>query len=145
MSAGASHVGFDDLMATFDTMGAPEGFVQLALNATGDVVEAKAKDNVRAQGLILEGRLRSGIARRTIAWDEVIVGVFDVIYAAIHEFGGVITPKRAKWLVFDVDGETVFTKKVTIPARPYMRPAVYDNLDTLRETFAAVLRRTMLK
>lgn len=47
------------------------------------------------------------------------------IYAAIHEFGGVILPTNGPYLVFEgKDGKLVFTKSVTMPARPYIRPAV---------------------
>ena len=50
-------------------------------------------------------------------------GSRDVRYALIHELGGVIVPRKAKALVFEIDGEVVRVKKVTIPARPYLRPA----------------------
>ncbi len=42
-------------------------------------------------------------------------------YAAIHQCGGKIRPKNKKFLVFPgADGDTVFAKEVTIPARPYI-------------------------
>ena len=51
-------------------------------------------------------------------------GVRDVIYALIHELGGVITPKTAKALMIpQADGSVRFAASVTIPARPYLRPA----------------------
>lgn len=70
----------------------------------------------------------------------------NVIYARIHEFGGVIRPKNKKYLRFKVLSSMRFmslrgnkrlrnpvgsyrwvaTKKVTIPARPFMRPAIED-------------------
>lgn len=49
----------------------------------------------------------------------------NVRYAAIHEFGGVIRPKTANFLKFQVeDGSWVYTKKVTMPQRPYLAPAL---------------------
>jgi phage gpG-like protein len=43
-----------------------------------------------------------------------------MIYAAIHQFGGVIKPKSGKFLVFTTaDGHTVFVRSVKIPARPF--------------------------
>jgi phage gpG-like protein len=42
------------------------------------------------------------------------------IYAAIHQFGGTILPKKAKRLVFTLKGKTVFATRVTMPARPYL-------------------------
>ena len=51
-------------------------------------------------------------------------GVRDVVYALIHELGGTITPKTAKALKIPMpDGTFRFVKSVTIPARPYLRPA----------------------
>lgn len=47
----------------------------------------------------------------------------DLEYAAMQEFGGEIVPKNAKMLAFEVEGKLVFAKRVTIPARPYLRPA----------------------
>lgn len=41
-------------------------------------------------------------------------------YAAIHQFGGTIVPKSADALAFVIGGQLVRTKKVTIPARPYL-------------------------
>lgn len=41
-------------------------------------------------------------------------------YAAIHQFGGTIVPKSADALAFVIGGQFVRTKKVTIPARPYL-------------------------
>lgn len=51
-------------------------------------------------------------------------GVRDVVYALIHELGGTITAKTAKALAIPLpDGGVAFVKSVTIPARPYLRPA----------------------
>lgn len=51
-------------------------------------------------------------------------GVQDVVYALIHELGGIIRPKRAKALAIPQEGGgVILVKSVTIPARPYLRPA----------------------
>ena len=47
----------------------------------------------------------------------------NVVYARIHEYGGVITPKQADMLHFTIDGKEIFTDEVQMPARPYLRPA----------------------
>lgn len=44
----------------------------------------------------------------------------NLIYGAIHQFGGVIVPRTADALVFRLGGHLVVAKKVTIPARPYL-------------------------
>lgn len=42
------------------------------------------------------------------------------VYAAIHQFGGVIRPKTKKFLSFvGSDGNRHFVRKVTMPARPF--------------------------
>ncbi len=51
--------------------------------------------------------------------DSLVIGS-DLVYAAIHQFGGEIRPKTAKALIFPFQGETVFAKVVRIPARPYL-------------------------
>lgn len=45
----------------------------------------------------------------------------NVKYAPTHQFGATITPKTARRLVFPgPNGQLIFAKKVTIPARPFM-------------------------
>jgi len=67
-------------------------------------------------------------------------GSKDVRYALIHELGGRIVPRNAPALMFEVDGQFVRTQQVTIPARPYLRPAAdatYPQLAAnIREGFA---------
>lgn len=69
-------------------------------------------------------------------------GSKDVRYAMIHELGGRIVAKNAPALMFEVNGQFVRTQSVTIPARPYLRPAAdatYPNLAAnIREGFAAL-------
>jgi phage gpG-like protein len=60
-------------------------------------------------------------------------------YAAIHEYGWIITPKKWKYLVFQKGGKTIFAKKVRIPKRPYLRPALADSQSKIREYFAKAL------
>ena len=69
----------------------------------------------------------------------------NVIYAAIQEFGGTITPKNGPFLVFMIDGELVFARQVTIPARPYMRPGFDESrveaVATIGRNFEALVLR----
>jgi phage gpG-like protein len=80
---------------------------------------------------------RSGTLARSIDYavrgESVTVGS-GIIYAAIHQFGGTITPKQAKRLVFRIGNRTIFTKKVTIPARPYLGISGENAEDILDQT-----------
>jgi phage virion morphogenesis protein len=77
------------------------------------------------QTLLDSGRLRDSITHR-VGGDTVEIGS-DVVYAAIHQFGGTIRAKTAKGLAFTLpwlktktdDGRRV-VQSVTIPARPYL-------------------------
>lgn len=67
-----------------------------------------------------------------------VVGVDDVrietnlIYAAIHQFGGTIKPKNGRYLVFPLGEQTIFAKEVDIPARPFMGLSE-DNIDEIEQ------------
>lgn len=62
----------------------------------------------------LVGSLTGAATTSTAAWGT------NKIQAAIHQFGGIIRPKRAKALAFAGINGLVVTKKVTMPARPYL-------------------------
>lgn len=56
-------------------------------------------------------------------------------YARIHQYGGVIRPKKAKALTFALaDGTLVKVKKVVMPARPYIGLSVTDKDDLVELT-----------
>lgn len=67
--------------------------------------------------------VKSGDLRKKLDIDAndttAIVGS-NLEYAAIHQFGGVIKPKKAKVLAFNVGGKNIFANKVTIKANPYL-------------------------
>ncbi|WP_326522719.1 phage virion morphogenesis protein [Sphingomonas sp.] len=92
------------------------GRAQLAANAQG-----KSGAPLRDTGL-----LQRSISAKADG-DGVTLGT-NKIQARIHQFGGVIKPKKAKMLAFPgPTGEIIFAKKVTIPARPYL-PLRRDSL-----------------
>ena len=68
--------------------------------------------------LVDSSRLVQSISRQR-SGNTVQVGT-NVIYGAIHQFGGEIKPKKAKVLHFQIDGNSIFARKVTIPARPFL-------------------------
>lgn len=67
--------------------------------------------------------VKSGDLRKKLDIDasetEALVGS-NLEYAAIHQFGGVIKPKKAKILAFSINGQDVFAHKVTIKANPFL-------------------------
>ena len=99
-----------------------------AVQAGALLVQNAATGRLRTGYLLLSGTLRRSIQSRrersTRGGVSYTVGPRGVPYATIHEFGGTIRP-RGEFLVFQVGGELIFARQVTIPARPYMRPA-YD-------------------
>ena len=72
--------------------------------------------------LTLSGDLRKSIRWQLLDSQSVLVGT-NVKYAAIHQFGGTIRPKKGKALAFG--GR--FVQSVTIPARPYLGISEQDN------------------
>lgn len=106
---------------------------------------AKANHAWRNRSGTLEGSIRiAEFAEPSGAGFRGTWGSLDVRYALIHELGGVIKPVRAPALVFQVDGQWVRTQQVTIPARPYLRPAadaMYPNLaGNIRGAYRRLLR-----
>jgi len=90
------------------------------------------------------GTLRSSIMPilATIIGGRVQGGIgTNVIYARIHEFGGVINrsaifPKNAEALHFFIGGKEIFAKRVgpaqiNMPARPYALPSLRETEDIM--------------
>ena len=65
-----------------------------------------------------EGGLNDSIEGRgdasTASWGS------NLVYARIHQLGGVIRPRRRRRLRFELGNRTVFARQVTIPPRPYI-------------------------
>ena len=71
-------------------------------------------------------------------------------YARVHEYGGekefIISPVNAKALMFQMNGETIFAKRVVhppLPARPFMRPALDFMKPQIVEGLQETLREVM--
>lgn len=96
----------------FVTQTSPEGAKWAALNPAYKPL----KKNSRI--LTESGRLGGSINHQD-GRDWTRVGT-NVIYAAIHQFGGTIVPKSASHLVFRLATGIVHALSVTIPARPYL-------------------------
>lgn len=106
--------------------------------AGGHVIEGHAKVNASSgrPGLEVQtGALVNSInveeSKQSATYAEVNVGP-SVVYARIHEYGGVIVQRR---------GEKDIT--IVIPARPYMRPAVDNNEDDIETAVGTEIRRNL--
>jgi len=129
-----------------DNLGKSPQAVRFAMAKVGALLERAVK--IKLSGEVLKvrtGRLRSSIThevRDVGGAVELVVGT-NVVYARIHEFGGVILPKRARFLVFEVGGKKVFARKVTIPRRPYFEPALDESAPKMAKTFGEELERRL--
>lgn len=94
--------------------------------------EAEAKKSFGREGNLKSrtGRLRASIRSGLINDSTGFVGT-DVIYGPIHETGGVIRPVRSNWLRFQIDGQWKTVKQVIIPPRPFIGPAVENNINKI--------------
>jgi phage virion morphogenesis protein len=103
----------------------------------------------------------SGMLRRSITFaagqNNVVIGS-NRVYAAVHQFGGVIRAKTANGLFFFLGGAGpnlptasgkktkagvkvgVHVQSVTIPARPYLGLSVIDQRDVIETVDGFILR-----
>jgi phage gpG-like protein len=109
------------------------------------VVEGKAKRSfgeARKPG-IGTGRLRASIqssARREGAGFAGRIGS-DLVYASIHEFGGVIRPRASEYMTFQTAEGWRRVKQVVMPRRPYIQPAIIESLDDITKLIYKEVRR----
>jgi phage gpG-like protein len=100
----------------------------------GALIAGEAKRNVRGGGSRLNvrtGRLSRSLTAVRIGRGRVAVGT-NVIYAPVHEFGATITAKNAPYLRFQYprrSGQWHSVRSVTIPARPFLGPALASKRD----------------
>lgn len=113
-----------------------------AVDEGGAVIQFNAQLNARdVFSDNQRGQLRNSIrveSNTTVTGAEAEIGP-HVIYGRIQELGGTIRPVHAQALHWVIDGEDRFAKKVTIPARPYLRPAAEDHITQITD----VMRRTI--
>lgn len=119
--------------------------VDISVRAGAELIKRSIQDKIREQGLVDSGALLKSVlisrgtsrATRVISYEVTTEVVGD--YDWVHEFGATIEPRNAPFLVFEIDGYLVFTKRVVIPARPFFRPGMdearYEAHAAIRETF----------
>ena len=135
-------------------------FRSLKLDATIANFEKNLKAGITASVIMVEGdikkneltgqilNVRSGALRRSIThrvtrlpggWQGQ-VGT-NLIYAPVHEFGATIRAKHSAYLRFKAGGSWHSVREVTIPARPFMRPALENNIGAIIATIKAHVGR----
>ena len=93
----------------------------------------RAGPGLRGGGTLTDtGRLRGSISR-SVSGPEVAVGT-NLVYAAIHHFGGTIVRKEA--------GENAAVKSVTLPARPWLEIDAVAEAD-IADVVAEYLRKAL--
>lgn len=137
-----------------------------------------AKSNIKAQGLIktrtLSRSIHEEVSMQGSSVAKAEIGT-NLEYAAIHEFGGVVRPKTAKYLAVPVgnykgsprkhprlklrktaggtlvmvDGsgrvQYVLKKSVEVPAQPYLRPAFDEHKDEAVEDMGRAFKALVMK
>lgn len=127
-----------------------------ALRVSAKEIYNEAEENLRGRVLkTVNGNLRSTVDYRVdesryearIGQIRPSIGGKPVVYGPVHEFGATIIPKVAKALRFPVAGRGVrvnpetwkgpwaIVKRVTIPARPWLRPAYQAKKRLIEELF----------
>ncbi len=117
---------FDRKIKVWKTL-APKAFergLEAGIRAATIVIQARVKNLI--DGPVLNrrtGRLWRSIQPEVFKKHGRVVGIVgtDVKYAAVHEFGAIIRPKKEGGrLVFRIGDSLIFAKQVEIPQRPFM-------------------------
>ena len=99
-----------------------------ATNVFGDQVHDSARNKNNT------GHIRNSImveVQRTQGGACAEIGP-SAIYGRVQEMGGTIRPKtEGGVLKFQIDGQWRSAKQVTLPPRPYLKPAVEDHQDEI--------------
>ena len=111
--------------ARFKSQTAPDGTAWAALQPWYKKEKSQNKNRV----LTLRGYLRGQLVSQVVGGKSVEVGS-NLIYAAVHQFGGTIRPQNAKLLAF----RGHVAKSVTIPARPYLGLSDADRNELVERT-----------
>ena len=137
----------------------PQGHLVDCLSAGADVILEAARENLLKHELFRSGDLYD--SGRVVKVNQYRVDVvFNKVYAAIHEYGGVInvpvTQKSRgyfwwryrvtgdeKWMFMALSKKDVF--RVVIPARPYLRPAIEEHHDDAMTHVVKRMRRFIPK
>jgi len=105
--------------------------------------ENKSKESIGTQGKpgVITGHLRRSIQGK--GTDDKGTLSSDVVYSAIHEFGGTILPKKSNYLKFKIGEQWKTVKKVVMPKRPFLKPAFTDNMPALEKIITDSIMKEM--
>ena len=131
----------DELEETVRNEGVSKG-----LSAAANYLVGQIKINIVSRKLVDTGNLWSSVTVEEIHLGSEPYVEFGphTVYAAIHEFGGIILPIKGPFLWFiGEDGHLIRTKSVHMPARPYLRPALDEHgdeaIELLRSTIGGII------
>lgn len=125
-------IGIDDLVRKFVALGGlTDEEILPALLEGGEMLRDEIKRQIDRQGLVGEGEYKASFAAE-ISRKVVKVGTDQGFRGWIHEKGGIISRKRARALKF-IAGGWKTKQRVSIPARPHVRPAL-DNVNAPMQT-----------
>jgi len=106
-----------------------------------------AEAGAKKRSPVLTGHLRRSIRsgakidiRKASGW----VGS-DVIYAPIQEEGGIIRPKRYKYLKFQIRGQWRSVKQVYIKGKHYLERGMVENLARIKDVIRNEIVKSMNK
>lgn len=135
--------GLDKFQKSLDRLNGARGAVmKAALQAGLMVLEGQVKQNIRDVGLIDTGNLLNNWKQEVR--EDYAALVTDTPYAAIHEYGGTIRARGGGWLTFKTkDGAWHRVKEVTMPARPYIRPAIDEHKDEIMGAVQTVVEQML--
>jgi len=117
-----------------------------ALQRGLELVRNRVIDKLSGQVLNVQtGRLWRSINYEIEQTPTKLRGVIGskVKYAPVHEFGAVITPKRAQFMVFTWKGRRYRARKVIIPKRPYLVPSMEESKANMVSLFEDALGRVL--
>lgn len=79
--------------------------------------------------LVGDGTLMNSVHYQ-VSGNLLLVGS-NLIYAAIHQFGGTIKPKNKKSLSWKIGDVSIFAKKVVIPKREWLGISIADEVELM--------------
>jgi len=149
-------LGIKDLTGYFRALAkeAPGKLTSKMVRLGAEVILEAAKENVRANFENQTGALEN--SGKVVMVNQYAANVeFDIVYSAVHEYGlenQVITDRQRRffWAMWYETGETMWkalalSQTYTIPARPYLRPAIDSHKNKAADKMAKTLRHEMVK